>query len=64
MSTRSNEVNWSHLQNLSDTKCKRILIPGPFLGPKLFWTRPNWFRQVQDVLDQTKNNFSLLNFTF
>ena len=37
-----------------------------FYRYKLFWMHPNWFGvgQVQNVLDQTQNNFSLLNFTF
>ena len=35
-----------------------------FYRSKSFWTRLNWLAQVQFVLDQTKNNFSLLNFTF
>ena len=27
----------------------------PFMGPKRFWTGPNWFGKVQTVLDRSKN---------
>ena len=38
-------------------------MPGIFQNYCLVLQCPNWFGQVQNVLDQTKNCFSLLNFT-
>ena len=35
-------------------------MPCPSKSPKLFWMRPNCFGPVQNVLDLSDNNFSLI----
>ena len=56
--------NFSGLQFFQVPKAEQKQLPNFVLYLVLIYIGPNCFGQVQNVLEQTQNNFLILNFTF